>query len=384
MIMNNNAKQLHIVTANSGPIRIAQIMGKLWAGGVEAVVFNYYREIDKTKVQFDFYYDADSTIEPPQELIDMGARFYKIPPYQKLPAYLKTLKKYFRKNNYQIVHSHINTLSVFPLYAAWSEGIPIRIAHNHSVPGGNEFKRNLIKQLLRRLSKIFSTHYFACSEKAGRWLFGDKTFSNGKVYIVKNAIDFDKFTPKKYEIDKLKNILHIENNAFIVGHIGRFTFAKNHQKLLEIFTELSKIKPEALLLLVGDGELRKKIEDKVKILGIKDKVIFIGQVSNPEKYYGLANVIVLPSIFEGLSLTAIESQVAGIPVVASKAIPDEAVISNGLYYVDIEEDNIVWINKIIKSSKRNVKLDCRANDYNIKNRALLLCQWYLEHKKSRD
>ena len=114
------------------PIRVAQIMGKLWAGGVEMVVFNYYRAIDKSKIQFDFYYDADSTVEPPQDLIDMGARFYKIPPYQKLPQYIRELKKHLKENQYLIVHSHLNTLSVFPLFVAWMCRVPVRVAHNHS------------------------------------------------------------------------------------------------------------------------------------------------------------------------------------------------------------------------------------------------------------
>lgn len=123
------------------PIRVAQIMGKLLAGGVEMVVFNYYRAIDKNKIQFDFYYDADSTVDPPQDLIDMGARFYKLPPYQKLPQYIRKLKKYLQENQYIIVHSHLNTLSVFPLFVAWMCRVPVRIAHNHSVPSGKEKRR---------------------------------------------------------------------------------------------------------------------------------------------------------------------------------------------------------------------------------------------------
>ena len=163
------------------PIRVAQIMGKLWAGGVEMVVFNYYRAIDKSKIQFDFYYDADSTVEPPEDLIAMGARFIRIPPYQHLPEYLKVLKKHFKDNNYAIVHSHINTLSVFPLYMAWKCNIPIRIAHNHSVPGGENIKRTGLKYILRVFSRVFPTDYVACSEKAGRWLFGNKNFDKGRV-----------------------------------------------------------------------------------------------------------------------------------------------------------------------------------------------------------
>ena len=153
------------------PVRVAQIMGKLWAGGVEMVVFNYYRAIDKNKIQFDFYYDADSTVEPPQDLLDMGARFYKVPPYQNLPQYISKLKKCFIKNHYLIVHSHLNTLSIFPLFVAWMCNVPIRIAHNHSVPSGKEPQRDVLKYFLRIFARVFPTEYFACSEKAGRWMY---------------------------------------------------------------------------------------------------------------------------------------------------------------------------------------------------------------------
>lgn len=185
-------------------IRVAQIIGKMWAGGVETVIFNYYKAIDHSKVQFDFYYDADSTVEPPQDLIDMGARFYKLPPYQKLWKYIPALRHQLKNNHYTIIHSHLNTLSVFPLFTAWTVGIPTRIAHNHSVPGGNEWKRNVAKFILKKFSKVFATDYFACSEKAGRWLFGDKEFQKGNVTVIKNAIDFEKFniTEKSQRITK--------------------------------------------------------------------------------------------------------------------------------------------------------------------------------------
>lgn len=189
----------------SEPIRVAQIMGKLWAGGVEMVVFNYYRAINKSKIQFDFYYDADSTVEPPQDLIDMGARFYKLPPYQKLPQYIRELKKHFKKNQYLIVHSHLNTLSVFPLFVAWTCQVPVRIAHNHSVPAGKEVGRDTLKRVLRLFAKVFPTDYFACSEKAGRWMFGNKAFDSGHVFVVKNATDFSRFRPAYEKTESLKS-----------------------------------------------------------------------------------------------------------------------------------------------------------------------------------
>lgn len=365
---------------NNNQIRVAQIMGKLWAGGVEAVVFNYYREIDKTKVQFDFFYDADSTVDPPKELIDMGARFYKIPPYQKLPVYLTTLRGFFRENNYKIVHSHINTLSVFPLFAAWQEQVPVRIAHNHSVPGGNEFSRNTLKKILRMFAKLFPTDYFACSEKAGRWMFGDKEFDKGNVLVVKNAIDFEKFRPSNEEVKLNKKRLGL-TGKFVVCHVGRFTHAKNHDFLIKVFSEICKLNDNAKLLLVGDGELHCKITSIIKDYNIEDKVVMIGQVSNPEKYYRIADVIILPSLFEGLSLTTIESQIAGVPIVISESIPEEAIISNGCTYLSLNESAMTWAKTAIEASKIKVVLNAKAQEYDIKERAKLLTNWYIQHSE---
>ena len=357
------------------PIRIAQIIGKLSAGGVEMVVFNYYRAIDKEKIQFDFYYDADSTVEPPQDLIDMGARFYKIPPYQKLHSYLKSLKNYFNENNYDIVHSHMNTLSVFPLYVAWCSNVPVRIAHNHSVPSGKEIKRDLLKYFLRLFSKVFATDYFACSEKAGRWLFGDKEYDKGNVLVVKNAIDFNRFHPSKEITKKIKDEYDL-NNKFVIGNIGRFTSAKNHKFLLDVFEQVKKKRNDSVLMLVGGGELDEYIHRIVREKNLVDSVVFVGQVNNPELYYGVADVVAMPSLFEGLSLTTIESQVAGVPVVVSKAIPEEAIISNGCTRLNLNVDT--WVNFLINIKKNKTILDNRSSDYEIDFASKKLEMWYLK------
>lgn len=363
------------------PIRVAQIMGKLWAGGVEMVVFNYYRAIDKSKVQFDFYYDADSTVEPPQDLIDMGARFIKVPPYQKLPQYIKTLKRHFKENNYKIVHSHINTLSVFPLFSAWTCHIPVRIAHNHSVPGGNEFKRNALKYFLRLFAKVFATDYFACSEKAGRWMFGDTTFEKGKVLLMRNAIDFDRFRPDQDFVESRKKDLEIEDK-YVIGCIGRFTFAKNHKFLINVFSEIIKKRDDVVLLLVGDGELRSDIVRWIKEKNIQDNTILVGQVADPENYYRLCNVVAVPSLFEGLSLTTIESQIAGVPVVISNAVPDEAIISNGVTKINDTNSVSLWVSSLM--SEKVVSLNDSSQDYNIENAVIKVEEWYLRHGRKKE
>lgn len=366
------------VMETKSPIRIAQIMGKLWAGGVESVVFNYYRKIDKEKFQFDFYYDEDSTVEPPKDLVELGARFIKVPAYQNVWKYMTTLHYYFKKNNYQIVHSHINTLSVIPLFVAKQCGVPIRIQHNHSVPGGPEFKRNALKNFLRLFSKTFSTHYFACSEKAGRWMFGNKTFAQGKVFVMKNAIDFSEYEIADYEKSQLKTKLNLQS-SFVVGHVGRFTFAKNHEFLLEIFKNVLKLKPNAKLLLVGDGELRFKIEKKIRELGLTDKVIMVGKVTNPAKYYAIMDVLILPSIFEGLSMTTVEAQASKKNIVVSEAVPQEAVISNLCHYKSLNDSSASWAKATINCvKKKGYFFTIQKDDYDIKKASNLLERKYLK------
>lgn len=288
------------------PIRVAQVIGKLMAGGVESVVYNYYRHIDHQKVQFDIFYDADSTVEPPQDLIDMGARFYRIPPYQNLPAFIKALTRHFKKNQYTIVHAHLNTLNVFPLCAAWLARIPARICHNHSTAGKGE-RKNILKYMLRPFAKIFPTHYCACSVYAGKWMFGDKFYDSGKVRLIRNAIDLKKFTFNQDIRDRVRLELGLTDN-FVLGHVGRFCYQKNHEFLIRIFHQVYLQNPKARLLLVGDGELKEQVMEQVSKLGLEQAVLFLGVRNDVEKLMQAMDVFVLPSRYEGLGIVALEAQ----------------------------------------------------------------------------
>lgn len=360
------------------PVRIAQVIGKMWAGGVENVVFNYYRYMDKTKIQFDFFYDADSTVEPPAELLRMGARFYRIPPYQDMFHYMPVLRRYFRDNAYQIVHSHINTMSVFPLYAAFRERVPVRIAHNHSVPGGTEWRRNLLKNSLRCASRVFPTDYFACSEKAGRWLFGNRTYACGNVHIMKNAVDFSRFASEGRQ-EALLEKYHLYGKL-VVGHVGRFTYAKNHRFLLRIFAGILKRESNAVLLLVGDGELREELIYEIERSGLKEHVILTGKTTEPEKYYPLMNVLILPSVFEGLPVTVIEAQAGSVPVLVSEAVSEEARIrEHGWRRMSLEEPVEFWAEAALEmaADNRENKWLPGAEKYDIRKVAPVLGEWYI-------
>lgn len=272
------------------PIRIAQIVGKWLGGGVEAVVMNYYRHLDHDKIQFDFICDDDSTNIPYDEIEKLGGKVILIPPYQKVFKYQKELRRVLRDGKYKIVHSHINTLSVFPLYAAKKVGVPVRIAHSHSTTNKKEWKKNLLKQVLRPFSKKYATNYMCCSELAGRWLFGDKTYDEGKVYLLNNAIDLDKFKYDKKIKDKKRKELGIKEDTIVIGHIGRFVAQKNHTFLIDIFNQFHKKEKNSILLLAGQGPLQEEIKNKVRELGLNDSVRFLGQRNDANELYQVFDV----------------------------------------------------------------------------------------------
>lgn len=171
------------------PVRVAQVVGKMVGGGVEAVVMNYYRHIDRSKVQFDFLVDSDSTLVPRDEIESLGGRVFEIPPYQHIAEYQRELQRLFKQEGWKIVHSHINALSVFPLRAAKMAGVSVRIAHSHSTSGKGEYAKNALKAVLKTQSNRYPTHRFACSQFAGEWLFGKAAHFE----VVYNAIDLDRF-----------------------------------------------------------------------------------------------------------------------------------------------------------------------------------------------
>lgn len=269
-------------------------------GGVESVVMNYYRNIDKSKVQFHFICDEDSTDIPYDEIEKLGGKVIVVPPYQKLFKYQKELYKIFKENNYKIVHSHINALSVFPLRIAKKAGVPIRIAHSHSTSNKKEWKKNIVKNILRPFSKLYANKFFACTKHAGEWLFGKKIIERKELNVINNAIDLKKFEFNEKTREDLRKELGIKEDTLIIGHVGRFMKQKNHEFLIEVFKELIKKNDNSILMLIGQGPLLNDMKQKVRDLKIEDKVKFIGQVTDVEKYYNIMDVFLFPSIYEGL------------------------------------------------------------------------------------
>ena len=362
------------------PIIVAQVMGKWLGNGVESVIMNYYRHLDHSRVQFDFICDEDSTRIPYDEIKKLGGRVFLVPKYQNLPKYLKALEKLFKENQYRIVHSNINTLSVFPLYAAKKAGVPIRISHSHSTSNPKEWKRNLIKNILRPFSKRYATDYFACSELAGRYLFGNKAFDQGEVKIIHNAIDVEKFKFDEVARKKLRKEFGIKDSTVVIGHVGRFVQQKNHTFLVDVFKEYHKKNPDSKLLLVGSGPLEDKIKKKVEKLGLKDSVLFLGQRDDINKLYSVMDVFCLPSLYEGLPVVGVEAQAAGLPCVFSDKISDDIKITDSIKFIKLTYKLKIWsdgIAKIVTSKRSSTTSDKCAKDYSIEKAVTSLKAEYL-------
>jgi len=262
------------------------------------------------------------------------------------------------------------------LRAAKKANIPIRIAHSHSTTNKKEWKKNLLKQVLRPFSKVYANQYFACSELAGRWLFGNKFFEKGKVTIINNAIDTRKFQYNEETRKKKRKELNINQDTLVIGHIGRFVEQKNQLFLLEVFNELHKANTNSILILIGQGPMVSEVKNKIKELKLEDTVFLIGQRDDVADLYQALDVFVLPSLYEGLGMVLIEAQCSGLPCIASTEVPNIAKINSNFKYIDLKKPATIWSNEILilaADNKRNTdtkrirdaKFDIKEEAFNL-------------------
>lgn len=362
-------------------IKVAHVIGMAINGGTESLWINYYKNINRDLIQFDFLVESESKLINKKEIEKLGGNVIIIPSYKNVFKYMRTLKKIFKKNKYDIVHSNMNALSVFPLRAAKKAGIKIRIAHSHSTSNKLEWKKNIIKNLLRLFSKKYATHYMACSERAGRWLFGNKTFDSGKVTIIKNAIDIDKF---KFNHQLRKNIrseYFVSDDEILIGNIGRMMPQKNQLFLLDVFSKFHSFNQKSKLMIVNDGPLLEKLKTKVESLRLKDSVIFVGPKTNISDFYSAFDVFTLPSLYEGLGIVLIEAQANGLNCLASQNVPHEVDVTGNVLFLDLDIEK--WFSELKKISTSRSSWtycsDCLThNNYCITNSVKKLEDLYCE------
>lgn len=359
------------------PIRVVQVMGKMVGGGVEAVVMNYYRHIDRSRVQFDFLVDADSTLVPSDEIESLGGRVFVSPPYQDVLTYQEELTSLFNQERWAIVHSHINTLSVFSLRAAKKAGISVRIAHSHATMGKGEATRNVIKMALRPFANVYPTVRVACSEYAGKWLFGKRA----SFTVIPNAVEINRFRFDPLVRSAVRRSWSVGEACCVVGNLGRMERTKNQSFLIEAFAHLHAEHNDSLLVIAGCGSLREALERKVDSLGLGDSVRFLGQTEDVGRLYQGMDVFALPSLYEGFGMALLEAQVSGLPCLVSDRVSSEVVLSDGCKLVALEEGADVWARAIwsqFAGGIRAVEIGKAFDPFDIKQASENLGAFYLE------
>jgi len=357
-------------------IRVLQVVTYMGRGGLETMLMNYYRHIDRQKVQFDFLVHRQERAAYDDEIEALGGKIYRLPrlvPWSR--SYLASLNHFFDTHaEYKIVHVHQDCLSSVILKAAARHQVPVRIAHSHNANQDRNLKY-LIKLWYRRSIPKYATQLFACGKAAGDWMFCGAPYQ-----IVRNAIDISSYIYNLEKQTEMRNKLTLPD-GLIVGHVGRFNPQKNHTFLIDIFAELLKEEPSATLLLVGDGDGLPKIKSKVKSLGISDHVRFLGSRSDVADLMQAMDVFVFPSLYEGLPLTMIEAQASGLPCIISDKVSEECIVTDGLVSSEsLSASPLQWADRILSirtTPRGNHRDEIAANGFDISNEAIKLQEYYI-------
>lgn len=333
------------------PIRVLQVFAKMNRGGAETMIMNLYRHIDRTKIQFDFIVHTEEKCDFDNEIISLGGKIYRFPQYKGINhfQYKKKWINFFSENQeYKIVHGHVRSTGSIYLKIAKKFGNKT-IVHSHSTSSGRGLK-SIIKNILQYPIRYIPDYYFACSRQAGEWLFGKKVCNSNKFFIMNNAIDVNKYAfNEKIRTIKRKE-LDVDQN-FVIGHVGRFEAMKNHIFLIEIFKKFHQQNSNSILLLIGDGDMRRLIEKKVTEYGLNKHVIFTGVRSDVPDLLQAIDVFVFPSLYEGLGISVIEAQATGMYCIVSEKIPSEAYVTRLVKTLSLRKTAELWADEIFNLSE---------------------------------
>ena len=362
------------------PIRVLQVVTHMNRGGLETMLMNYYRQIDRERVQFDFLTHRPDDGDYGKEIKSLGGKIYHLPMLNPFSAsYKRQLTQFFAQHpEYKIVHVHQDCLSGVILKAAMQQGVPVRIAHSHNSNQDKNLKY-LIKRYYMKSIPTYATDLFACSKEAGEWMFSSADFK-----ILNNAIHTSDYAYSPLKRERVRSEFGLAQNELVVGHIGRFSPQKNHAFLIDIFQQIKQIEPTAKLMLVGNnqGEGAEKIKEKVTSLGLENSVIFTGLRTDVPDMLQAMDIFVFPSLYEGLGIVAIEAQASGLPCLISDKVPLECKKTDLVQQIKLLESPEVWARAVINAAKETVRTDTskqiKAAGYDIAENAVRLMKYYLK------
>ena len=364
-------------------LRVLHSVSNMARAGIETMLMNYYREIDRSQIQFDFLANKPAPGEYDEEIRSMGGRVFISPGLNPLhfPRYRRYVADLLRENpDIRIVHAHNEAMGYYALQSAKDAGLRVRIAHAHNTRIIRDYKYPL-KLACKQLLPGAATDYWSCGRDAGIYYYGEKRW-NASGFILRNAIDVQRFGLRQ-EVRERRRQLHGLQESFVIGHVVRFNVQKNHSRLLDIFAEVAKAVPDARLVLIGTGELEQSVKEKARAIGIQDKTLFAGQMADVSEWYQAMDCFVLPSLFEGLPVVGIEAQAAGLPCIFSDRVTDEVLLSPDARRVPLEADDAEWARVILAARQpkadRILGMDIvRQAGYDIHTEARKLQEIYLE------
>ena len=362
-------------------IRILHVLGGLNRGGAESMVMNLYRKMDREQIQFDFIVHTNEHQDYTDEILSLGGKIFSFPRFvgYNFKEMKNTWNSFFKDHpEYKILHSHVRSYASLYIPIAKKHGLKT-IIHSHSTSNGSGLS-SVVKRIMQSSLKRKADYLFACSEESGRWLFGNKALTKSNYKMIPNAVDTKKFAFNTDTRAQMRKTLGIEDDTVVYGHVGRLHPAKNHPFLLDVFKDVLSKKQNALLLLVGDGELRAEIEAKIKALGIQDSVMMLGSRADVAELLQAMDVFVFPSRWEGLPVTVVEAQASGLPCFISDTITRDVNTSKLVKYLPISKGTATWVEELTacEFKREDVISDIKAAGFDIEETAKNLSEFYME------
>lgn len=365
-------------------IRILHVIGRMGSGGAETMIMNLYRKIDRSQIQFDFVVHTDKKAFYDDEIHALGGKIYSTKRYNIINyfSYKKFWDDFFEQHpEYQIVHGHINSSAAVYLSSAKRHG-KIAVAHSHATKNTKRNLRAYAFDISAYPIRLIADYFWGCSLQAGLDRFGKKVVCSDRFRVLNNGIETEKYTYSPQIREIIRSQYKISNNTYVVGHVGRFTYAKNHDFLIDIFEKMHQTMTDSKLMLIGTGELKNTIREKVQRLHLEADVIFVGQVKNVYDYLQAMDVFVFPSVFEGLGIALIEAQAAGLPCVVSENIQEEAKLPCDLVHtLNIDDGAMHWAEQIQElqgTERKDTSQAVKGAGFDIEESANELQEFYQE------
>lgn len=359
-------------------IRVLHMIGSLNVGGSQAMVMNLYRNIDRSRIQFDFISDHPGQVFFADEIRKLGGIIYEMPTFRgtNIIQVRQAWDKFFTEHSeYGILHSHVRSYASVYLPIAKAHGVKT-IIHSHSTSNGSGALA-LVKRILQFPLRYQADYFFSCSQIAGEWLFGRRITESDRYYMLQNAIRLKDYKMDNAVRSAVRREIKAENKK-VFGHVGRLYESKNHEYLMEVFKGIHSAMPDSVLMIVGDGALRPQIEGKIRELGLQDSVILMGMRSDVSHMLMAMDCFLFPSKWEGLPVTVVEAQAAGLPCFVSDTVTKDVGISELVTYLPIDEGAEVWSNAVLSSdlSRKDVSKEIIKAGFDIGTSVAWLSEFY--------